>query len=216
MKTFTKLFIGAILCFTWSASAKAALISVNDTVFGADSITRDTDTNLEWLDVPFSQGRTFIDVSGEFGLGGDFEGFRSANAAEFETLVLNSGIPGINTTVTGDLTSFTNLIDLLGVTSFQDSNPQTSGFLSNSAGSQLRINGDLDFSLSNGTPAYEANTSISRNETLLFPNVGHYLVRSIPAIPEPSSSLGFLAFSILGSGLTLKRKLKSSKSSEKK
>ncbi len=212
MKTFSKLVIGTILCLTWSAPAKAALISLNDPVFGVDSITRDTDTNLEWLDVPLSQGRTFIDVAGEFGSGGQFEGFRYANAANFETLVLNAGIPAINVTVTGDLTPFTNLIDLLGATSFQGSNPQTLGFLSDPAGSQSRVNGDLDFFFSNGVPAYQANTLISRGETVSFSTVGHYLVRSVP-VPEPSSTLGFFTFGILGSGLTLKRKLKPSKSS---
>lgn len=216
MKTFSKLVIGTILSLTWSVPAKAALISLDDPVFGVDSITRDTDTNLEWLDVPLSQGRTFIDVAGEFGLGGDFEGFRYANTANFETLVLNAGIPDINLTVTEDLTPFTNLIDLLGATNFQGSNPETLGFLSDRATGQLRVNGDLDFLFFNGIPAYEANIFIARNETVSFLTVGHYLIRSVPVpvpVPEPSSTLGFFTFGILGSGSILKRKLKPSKSS---
>ena len=206
MKTFSKLVIGTILCLTWSVPARAALISLDDPVFGAGSITRDTDTNLEWLDVPFSEGDTFVDVAGEFGSGGEFEGFRHANAAEFETLVLNAGIPAINTIVTGDLTPFTDLINLLGATSFQDGNPQTSGFLSDIDPFEppLRVNGDLDFLFFNGMPAYEANTSIARNETISFPGVGHYLVR--PVIPEPSTILGLLTIGGIALGASKKKK----------
>ncbi|NET46994.1 PEP-CTERM sorting domain-containing protein [Okeania sp. SIO2B3] len=204
MKKFSKLAIGTILCLTWSAPVKAALISLDDFVFGAGSITRDTDTNLEWLDVHLSQDRTFIDVAGEFGVGGEFEGFRHANVAEFETLVLNAGIPGINTVVTGNLTPFTDLINLLGATSFQDNNPETLGFLSDPTNNQLRINGDLDFLFFSGVPAYEANTLIARNESISFSTVGHYLVRSasVHSVPEPSTIFGLLA--VGGLGLSLK------------
>ncbi|TRU80252.1 MAG: PEP-CTERM sorting domain-containing protein [Microcystis novacekii Mn_MB_F_20050700_S1] len=42
-----------------------------------------------------------------------------------------------------------------------------------------------------------------------------YILDQCTPIPEPSSTLGFLALGTLGAASTLKRKLKSSKSSEK-
>ena len=192
MKISSSLLIGTFFCLSWQVSAVAALISRDDPVFGVGSITRDTVTNLDWLDVPLSQGRTFIDVAGEFGSGGDFEGFRHATEAEFRTLVVNAGIPDINVTVTGDLTPFTNLINLLGATSSQEGNPETFGFLNdpNPGSPGLRVNGDLDFFFSNGVPAYVASTKASRSESVQFNSVGHWLV-----VPEP--------LTILGSGLAL-------------
>ncbi len=175
-----------------TASAGAALISLDDPVFGAGSITRDTATGLDWLDVPISQGRTFLDVAGEFGSGGDFEGFRHATEAEFQSLVVNAGIPDINVPVTGDLTPFTDLIDLVGATDSQAGNPETLGFLNDLGSSpELRVNGDLDFFFSGGVPAYIASTGVSRNESIVFDSVGHWLVR--PGL-EPLATVTLVGF----------------------
>ncbi len=217
MKAFLKLVVGTILCFSWSTSAKAALISLDDPIFGPDSITHDTHTNLEWLDIPLSQGRSFADVAGEFGPGGDFEGFRYANIADLETLVLNAGISGINRRITGDFTSVTNLINLLGPTSFQAGNPETLGFLSDmpSVDSQARVVASFDFfnlreiSNSNVTPVYLISGGIFANETLASPSYGSYLVRPVP---EPLTILG--AVTAIGFGTRFKRKLKELKSSK--
>src|SRR5262245_143878 len=80
------------------SSARATLIELDDPVFGAASITRDTDTNLDWLDVPISAGRAHDDVLLELGTGGDFEGFRYASAEEVEALFLIVGFQDINST----------------------------------------------------------------------------------------------------------------------
>ncbi len=37
--------------------AGAALVSASDSVFGADSLTIDTDTNIAWLDLTFTVGK---------------------------------------------------------------------------------------------------------------------------------------------------------------
>lgn len=57
--------------------AQADLIEV-DLVSGSGDklITRDTLANLDWLDLSESLGRNFNDVSTQFGIGGDFEGWR--------------------------------------------------------------------------------------------------------------------------------------------
>lgn len=46
--------LSLILSFT--TTVHAALIAVDDPTYGIGSITRDTDTNLEWLDLTFTDG----------------------------------------------------------------------------------------------------------------------------------------------------------------
>ena len=80
----------------------------------------------------------------------------------------------------GDLTAFTELIDLVGTTTFRGDNPMTLGFLLDLPSAPLRVNGDLNFFFFNGVPTYQANTGVLRNESVEFPSVGHWLVRSVP------------------------------------
>ena len=62
--------------------ANSAIISVTDPIFGADSVTQDTVSGLDWLDVNLSVNRSYIDVSTQFGIGGDYEGWRYATVQE--------------------------------------------------------------------------------------------------------------------------------------
>jgi hypothetical protein len=162
------------------------LISLDDPVFGAGAITRDTSTQLDWLDLPLSKGRIFDDVAVEFGPGGDFAGFRHATTDEVSQLFVDAGIPVIDAGGSPDNNApAQNLIALLGATSEQSGNPEVRGFTSSLiVGSPgARANGDLDFVLANPS-YYNAQTSVSRNESLIFPNVGHWLVRPVP---EPAA-----------------------------
>lgn len=176
-------FWGIILSWTLSCVAPGALVSNDDAVFGPGSITRDTDTGLEWLDVPLSQARTYLDVAGEFGPGGDFTGFRHATGDELVQLFTSAGIPNINTAATpANVAPATMLLDLVGATSMQGNNPEAFGFLSDHGlDPASRFNGELAF-VDTGVAAYAASTNqISRNEGVVFNTVGHWLVR----VPEP-------------------------------
>ena len=171
-----------------ASAAPAALVSQDDPDYGVGSITFDTDTGLQWLDVPLSQARTYLDVAGEFGIGGDFEGFRHAFGAELVQLYMNAGIPDINVSggSAANVAPATALSNLVGPTAFQSGNPQTFGFYNDLSSGPLRFNGDIDFLFSNGNPAYIASTTlIARNEGVVFDSVGHWLVR----IPEPGSAV---------------------------
>lgn len=75
--------------------ANATLISVDDAAFGAGALTRDTDTGFDWLDLVLLGARSFNDISGQFGAGGDFEGFRYAVAIEVKQFFINAGIPDV-------------------------------------------------------------------------------------------------------------------------
>ncbi len=67
--------------------ASAALEAATDVSFGADALTRDTVTGLDWLDVTSSTGRSVVDISGRFGVGQEFEGYRYATITEVLALV---------------------------------------------------------------------------------------------------------------------------------
>jgi hypothetical protein len=213
MKILSQLAIGTLLCATWQVSAEAALISLDNPTFGVGAITRDTNAGLDWLDVPLSQGRSFTDVAAQFGSGGDFEGFRHATLAELRSLVVDAGIPDINVIVTGDFTPFTTLIGLVGATDFQESNPETLGFVNDPVPlTEFRRSVYLDFFFLDNTPAYMAQTAASLNQTIVFPTVGHWLVRPVtepPAsVPEPNTVAGLL---LVGVGAwQMRKKLASS------
>lgn len=124
---------GLLCAFALSASmaagsVSAALISLDDVNFGPDSITRDTSTNLEWLDVLHTMnpaalngtGYTRAQVTAGFAPGGLFEGFRYATTSEFQALLTNAGIAysmgccGSGTP--GNIAPIQSLQELVGVT----------------------------------------------------------------------------------------------------
>lgn len=81
------------------ASPSYALLVSEDSVYGTDSITLDTDTGLEWLDVfiPVMTGsssgtqfNSYSDVKAMMGVGGYLEGFRYATRQELEILLYSS------------------------------------------------------------------------------------------------------------------------------
>ena len=97
----------------------AGVVEADDPVFGSGALTRDTDQGLDFLDITFSIGRSFDDVSDEFGPEGDFAGFRYALQSEMISLVNNFGFSPVVTAgrlVTGNTRSdqLSGLVDLLG------------------------------------------------------------------------------------------------------
>lgn len=78
-------------------AAHATLVSMDDAVFGTGSLTRDSTTGFEWLDLTLTGARTYNDIVGndgsnEFVAGGDFAGFRYATLTEVEQLWIAAGI----------------------------------------------------------------------------------------------------------------------------
>ncbi len=96
------------------SSAQAAFIS-QDSSFGTDTITYDTDTGLEWLDLTESTGLSVNQVQAELGAGGLYEGFSYATRSDVETLFFTSaGItPGFQGP--GEVAVW-DLANLLGIT----------------------------------------------------------------------------------------------------
>ena len=82
-----------------SNSTNAALVGVSDaamdflgTAEDGFNITRDTSTNLEWLDWSLTLNRSYNNVFAQT-QGGDLDGWRYATESEFESLAVSAGIP---------------------------------------------------------------------------------------------------------------------------
>ena len=108
----------------------AELLSV-DLVSGSGDgqITRDTASNLDWLDVPLTANQTFDQVRTGVFYG---QGFRHATKSELETLFIHAGIPddGYDISVTHP-TEALSLMTMLGVTLPSSNRSSTYGFVGN-------------------------------------------------------------------------------------
>jgi hypothetical protein len=71
-------------------TATATLVS-EDSSFGTDTITFDTETGLRWLDLTLSNGLSHDEVLQALLPGGQFEGYRLALSAELAQLFLHAG-----------------------------------------------------------------------------------------------------------------------------
>jgi len=109
-----KCILIASIALLFSMNAQALLVS-EDSSFGAGSITRDTDTGLEWLGLDYTLTQGYSGVVSQLGPGGTYDGFRLATGAELETLFYSSaGISSTNTSSTR--AEIFNLISLVGYT----------------------------------------------------------------------------------------------------
>jgi hypothetical protein len=84
---FTRFITASALSVTLAFSSAAFAASTNFIDNG--SYTTDTISGLDWRDVTATQGQSYNSVSGQFGVGGNFEGYRYATGAEFNKLITN-------------------------------------------------------------------------------------------------------------------------------
>ena len=75
-----------------SFNASAAVVNADWKTSGDNLLTHDMVSGLQWLDLTETYGLTYSFVSGEFGTGGQFEGFRYATNAEVQNLWSNWSI----------------------------------------------------------------------------------------------------------------------------
>ena len=98
-RALCNIFVITLLVTVFHAASWAVLEERDDPVFGVGSITYDTETGYEWLDLTESLNMSFNDVSAQLGPGGQFYGFRYATAEEVGDLFLAAGIPILNETL---------------------------------------------------------------------------------------------------------------------
>lgn len=91
---------GAFAALALAGTAQAAPVSLGslsnaDSSFGSETVTRDSNTGLEWLDLGLTTDYSYDSISAQWGLGGAFEGWRMATKTEVNTMVANAGLPGL-------------------------------------------------------------------------------------------------------------------------
>ncbi len=208
------LFFGSMLL---AATAQAAIMSVDSAKHGMGSLTRDTDQRLDFLDLTLSTGQSYNDVITQFGMGGNFEGFRHADESEVIALVNNFGFsPGaqVGQVVTGNTggDQLSGLVLLLGATLvIPDPNPFPTiplppGRLANGITRTEVINGSIT-QLRAPTifdnADKDANDRVFSGELYQFSPLasgsayGHWLVRDHGPAPVPTPS----AFLLMSTGL---------------
>jgi len=212
------------LCFVPLLSlnvAHAELIS-QDSAFGVDTITLDTDTNLQWLDVDLTANRSFDDVAAQLGPGGEFEGFRHATVDEIMTLWVNAGIPDILTGegppmgddfTEANLAPVLALIDLIGITLSNPVLTLSEGFSADAPPGDptLRIVGELNvcinpqICMSQGITPDTALASLGPNQDatdIASDLVGHYLVQDSLFVASPDPGVAGMVNSWTATGAT--------------
>ena len=200
--------LAAIVFFSFGSFCQAGIMVGDWKAAGDELLTIDTTLGLEFLDLTQSTGKTYLDVLKEFGVGGDFEGFRYATEQEVVNLVNEIGwtstpafSAGASSTsrVTGEALA---VMDLIGRTASGRGGITASGLTSTlvSAGS-VRV-----VSISRFRSKEERASARGRtNDFSSSRSVGSFLVRASASssaaggvVPEPSS---FAIFGIATVGL---------------
>ena len=197
-RSFTTLLL---TCFA-AATVHAALVS-QDSAFGTDTITVDTDTGLEWLDWDLTAGLSFDEVVVQLAAGGTYEGFRFATNDEVATLWVNAGIIDIVTEgpvdVANDFTRANflparDLIELLGFTGLGGNLAEAT---TADPGAQAGTQTVAELQLCVGGPCVAAGAVRNSALASLGPNdqpadegrsiIGAALVRDTAVVPVPGA-----------------------------
>ena len=186
------------LLLSGMSTASGALLSLNDATHGPDSITRDTATGLEWLDLTLSTNRSYNDVSSQLGVGGDYAGFRYATAAELTTLFYTSaGItPGYQSPREIEVEQLQDLLGRTLVQNFGHSIERSSGVFDCNCTNGFRVSvirTERGTGGNNFSRADVGNGGFGLDEA--YTSVGSFLVRSVP---EPSSLVLLLSWTLFG------------------
>lgn len=212
-----RIAITSVLLFSMG-NAQATLVIADWKTIGDELITRNTDTDLEWLDLTLTDNQSYNTVLQR--LIADLTGWRVGTAEEVEALFFNLGLPledsfGPNPSVAAAVREMTHLLG----------NTFSDYFTNPTDGQATGIFGFVDFSIFDGfhlqkgafideagvfssvNPPYDgqrgdvllytANRDGHGNDNLRFRHMGTFLARSASAIPEPAS-IFLIVIGILG------------------
>jgi len=181
MRITARVLACASILLLLAAPASAGLIDNGDT-------TTDTDTNLEWLDLTLTQGKTTAEALGEN------PGFRVATKDEVVTLYSHAGFTDFTgTSVTANAAGATLLINLMGCTDgcVTGRFPKAFGFVSGGTNPLFGFNAQLD---NNPPIGVIFRAGVPPGGTSVVGNSGHYLVA---LVPEPGTA-ALLGLGLLG------------------
>lgn len=191
----------ATVSVIWLGTAANAttLISENDPKFGSGAITLDVSTNLEWLAPKYSLDRSYTDVSGQFGVGGDFEGFRYASNAEITSLFVSVGGSVVDGYTPLNSLAVTTLHNFLDVTESESFISRLAGYTGDAYPGIPNTEYIFQFNIdpSNGFGEFRNFTVNDKGTPLDFG--GNFLVKNVSAVPEPGAwALMILGFGVVG------------------
>jgi hypothetical protein len=201
-KLFAALVVAVGFAFAQtSVKADSPVLVARDSAFGVGTLTLDTSTGLEWLDLPLTVGLNYFEMEAQLEPGGSFAGFRYATAAEVEGLWASAGIPytGVGISIPEMQANFgpvSALEGLIGLTS--PSGMFTSGMVSDvdPAAPYMSLR-PIMWSPEPGWAMAAVNEWASASSA---PDIGSWLV----VVPEPSALVLFGVCSV--ALLTVRRK----------
>jgi len=165
------------------ATTSAVLQSVSHPTYGPDSITRDTDTGLEWLDLTHSYNQTFVYVASQFGPGQAYDGFRHATSDEVKLYWEHGGISVGTGWSSANYTPCRDFQLMVGHSELGPDFWQSVGLTVESPGPGFRnmayintnTSSDPDVGAAESSGAYDSDSTSG-------PGLGHWLVRSMPPV----------------------------------
>ncbi|MGJ8637533.1 MAG: hypothetical protein ACSHX5_11870 [Phycisphaerales bacterium] len=174
-------FIATVLVTIPLGSAAHAAIVRMDSEFGSNSVTRDVDNGLDYLDLTQTIGVSYNDmVSTHLAVGGQFEGWRYANRDEYDELLVSAGISRVGQYPVGDVDFF---VGSFGTTGYiNDDGWFAAGLLEDEVDDQIHSATGLgffrNFENDQYEPIFAGGAALDHEASNEF---GHYLVRAVPA-----------------------------------
>lgn len=203
------ILLGAMVTIA-SATAQAALISLDLVSPGDGLITLDTATGKEWLDLTATKGQSYNAVAAGFGGFITIKGFSFANTNQVATLYTDAGIPDITGAFSpGNVPGVKLLLSLMGCTAFCGLGPDIAEGWADFPVFSTTLTGlpfiQLDVFM--GARAVLAAGSVDKSSP--SGEIGSYLVRDAAEVTEP----GIVALFSLGLvGLGYCRRFRASQS----